>query len=98
MGGAVRLTPENYPTTLRTTGMGWASAMTRIAAALVTLLGATVIAGSMALAIALFGAAFLAGAALGRETRGRPLQDVSALSVQTSTTTGRIIGRRRSLL
>lgn len=74
-------TPENYPTTLRTTGMGWASAMTRIAAALVTLFGATVIAGSMALAIALFGSAFLAGAlavaVLGTETRGRPLEDVS---------------------
>jgi putative MFS transporter len=70
-------TPESYPTTLRATGMGWASAMTRIAAALVTLLGATVIAGSLTAALIVFGAAFLAAAAvialLGEETRGRAL-------------------------
>ncbi len=72
-------TPELYPTRLRATGMGWASATTRVAATLVTLLGATVIAGSEGLALTLFGGAFLAAAAavalLGRETRGRPLLD-----------------------
>jgi MFS transporter, putative metabolite:H+ symporter len=59
--------------------MGWASAMSRIAAALVTLLGATVIAGSLSAALIVFGAAFLVGAAvvglLGEETRGRALVD-----------------------
>jgi hypothetical protein len=53
--------------------------MTRIAAALVTLLGASVIAGSLSAALIVFGAAFLAGAAvvaiLGDETRGRALAD-----------------------
>ncbi len=72
-------TPELYPTRLRATGMGWASATTRIAATLVTLFGATVLAGSEAAALMLFGGAFLVAAAvvglLGRETRGRPLLD-----------------------
>jgi putative MFS transporter len=72
-------TPESYPTAIRTTGMGWASAMARIAAALVTLLGATVIAGSMAFALVFCGVAFLVGAlavgVLGTETRGRALAD-----------------------
>ena len=72
-------TPESYPTALRTTGMGWASAMARIAAALVTLLGAKVLAGSLEGTLVVFGAAFMAGAlvvaALGRETRGTPLAD-----------------------
>jgi putative MFS transporter len=72
-------TPESYPTVLRTTGMGWASAMARIAAALVTLLGAKVLAGSLEGTLVVFGAAFMAGAlvvaVLGRETRGTPLAD-----------------------
>lgn len=72
-------TPESYPTTLRTTGMGWASAMARIAAALVTLFGAKVLAGSLEGTLVVFGCAFLAGAlvvaVLGRETRGTPLAD-----------------------
>jgi putative MFS transporter len=72
-------TPESYPTAVRTTGMGWASGMARVAAALVTLFGATVIAGSMAFALVFCGASFLVGAAvvavLGRETRGTALTD-----------------------
>jgi putative MFS transporter len=70
-------TPESYPTRLRTTGMGWASAMARIAATVVTLLGATIIAGSLSAALAVFGSAFLLAAlvawAFGAETRGRAL-------------------------
>ncbi len=72
-------TPENYPTALRATGMGWASAATRLAATLVTLLGASVIAGSLERALVLFAAAFalaaLVIAVLGTETRGEPLAD-----------------------
>jgi putative MFS transporter len=72
-------TPESYPTAVRTTGMGWASGMARVAAALVTLFGATVIAGSMAFALVFCGVTFLVGAAavglLGRETRGTALAD-----------------------
>ena len=70
-------TPESYPTRLRTTGMGWASGMARVAATVVTLFGATIIAGSLNAALALFGSAFLVAAVvawtLGEETRGRPL-------------------------
>ena len=75
-------TPEAYPTLLRTTGMGLASAMARVSATLVSLLGASLIAGSLGLALGVFGAAFLVGAAavalLGTETRGRPLEDAVA--------------------
>ena len=75
-------TPEAYPTQLRTTGMGLASAMARISATLVTLLGATLIAGSLGAALVIFGIAFgvgaLAVAVLGTETRGRPLEDTLA--------------------
>jgi putative MFS transporter len=70
-------TPESYPTLLRTTGMGWASGMARVAATAVTLLGASIIAGSLSAALAIFGSAFIAAAlvagTLGRETRGRAL-------------------------
>jgi len=72
-------TPESYTTGLRATGMGWASAMARVAAVLVTLLGASVIAGSLTLALVIAASAFavaaLVVAVLGTETRGRPLPD-----------------------
>ena len=75
-------TPEVYPTQLRTTGIGLASAMARISATLVTLFGATLIAGSLAAALIVFGVAFGVGAlavgVLGTETRGRPLDDTVA--------------------
>jgi putative MFS transporter len=74
-------TPESYPTPIRATGMGWASATTRVAAALVTFFGATLIAGSLGLALALFAAAFVVAASgvaiLGRETRGSALADTA---------------------
>ena len=64
---------------MRATGTGWAAAMTRIAAVLVTLLGAAVVVRSLGLALAFCAGAFLAGAVavavLGGETRGRPLAD-----------------------
>ena len=72
-------TPEAYPTNLRATGMGLASAMARISATIVSLLGATLIAGSLTAALVVFGIAFLVGAVavgvLGEETRDRPLDD-----------------------
>lgn len=80
-------TPEAYPTQLRTTGMGLASAMARISATLVTLLGATLIAGSLGTALVVFGVAFgvgaLAVAVLGTETRGRPLEDTLAAAASS---------------
>ena len=72
-------TSETYATAVRATGTGWAAAMARIAAVLVTLLGAAVVVRSLGLALAFCAGAFLAGAVvvavLGRETRGRPLAD-----------------------
>lgn len=72
-------TPELYPTALRATGMGWASAMTRIAAVLVVIFGARVISGSLTAALIVAAGAFLAGAVvvavLGAETRGRALPE-----------------------
>jgi hypothetical protein len=57
--------------------MGWASAMARIAATVVTLFGASIIAGSLTAALAIFGSAFLLAAlvtlVLGVETRGQAL-------------------------
>ena len=62
--------------------MGLASAMARISATLVSLLGATLIAGSLAAALVVFGVAFGVGAlavgVLGTETRDRPLEDTVA--------------------
>ena len=53
-----------------------------MSATLVSLLGASLIAGSLGLALGVFGAAFLVAAAavalLGTETRGRPLEDAVA--------------------
>jgi putative MFS transporter len=73
------LTPEVYPTVVRTTGMGAASATARVAGVLAPVLGGLLIPLSLPLALGLYAAAFgLAGVAvlaLGIETRGRPLPD-----------------------
>jgi putative MFS transporter len=73
------LTPEAYPTVVRTTGMGAASGMARVAGALAPLLGGVVIPISLSAALGIYAAAFaVAGFAvlgLGVETRGRPLAD-----------------------
>jgi hypothetical protein len=56
--------------------------MARISATLVTLFGATLIAGSLGAALVVFGVAFGVGAlavgVLGTETRGKPLEDALA--------------------
>jgi putative MFS transporter len=78
-GALYAYTPEAYPTTLRTTGIGAASGMTRIAGAIAPSLGAALMGASLwapltvyALSYALGG---LAALALPHETRERPLQD-----------------------
>jgi putative MFS transporter len=72
-------TPEAYPTEIRSTGMGWASGMTRIAGAIAPTLGGYLLPISLVAALSLYAVAFAVGGlavlALGTETRGRPLLD-----------------------
>jgi putative MFS transporter len=79
-GALYAYTPEAYPTQLRTTGMGAASGMTRIAGALAPTLGGYLLGVSMPLALTVFAAAYvlsgLAALSLPYETKGRPLADV----------------------
>ncbi|HXF70941.1 MAG TPA: MFS transporter [Thermoflexus sp.] len=79
-GALYAYTPEAYPTQLRTTGMGAASGMTRIAGALAPTLGGYLLGVSMPLALTVFAVAYgisgLAALSLPYETRGRPLADV----------------------
>ena len=78
-GALYCITPEAYPTEVRTTGMGWASGMARIAASASPVAGGILLPSSIALGLGFYAAAFAAGAlavgVLGRETRGEPLLD-----------------------
>lgn len=79
-GALYAYTPEVYPTQLRATGMGAASAMTRVAGLLAPLLGGVLLATSLPLALTVFAIAFavcgLAAFALPYETRGKHLLDL----------------------
>ncbi|MBC7317825.1 MFS transporter [Candidatus Bipolaricaulota bacterium] len=79
-GALYAYTPEVYPTQLRTTGMGAASGMTRIAGALAPSLGGLLLGLSLPLALSVFAGAYflggLAALALPYETKGEPLADV----------------------
>lgn len=79
-GALYAYTPEVYPTQLRATGMGAASAMTRVAGLLAPLLGGLLLATSLPLALTVFASAFgvcgLAALALPYETRGKRLLDL----------------------
>ncbi len=79
-GALYAYTPELYPTEMRTTGMGWASGMTRIAGAIAPTLGGYLLPISLVWALSLYAVAFLVGGitvfVLGVETRGQPLRDV----------------------
>jgi putative MFS transporter len=78
--GMYAYTPELYPTEARSTGMGWASGMGRIGATIGPMLGALLMPISITLTLTAFAACFsIAGLSvliLGRETKGRELQDV----------------------
>ncbi len=78
-GALYAYTPELYPTVVRTTGMGAASGMTRIAGSIAPLLGGLLLSYSLVAGLSAFAASFLIGAAvvaaLGVETRGRPLHE-----------------------
>jgi len=78
-GALYAYTPELYPTEIRSTGMGWASGMTRIAGSLGPLLGASLLQTSFTAGLTLYAVAFIVGGvvifALGTETKGLPLAD-----------------------
>lgn len=80
-GALYAYTPELYPTEIRTTGMGWASGMTRIAGSIAPTLGGVLLqyAANIVVPLSVWTAAFIVGgivvALLGVETRGKPLAD-----------------------
>lgn len=78
-GALYTLTPELYPTEVRATGMGWASAMARAAGVVAPTLGGALLALSLPLALSVYAAAFLVAAAgallIREEPRGRRLED-----------------------
>jgi putative MFS transporter len=78
-GALYAYTPEVYPTSLRATGIGAASGMTRIAGAIAPSLGAALMGVSLVIPLTIYAAAYgLAGLAavfLPQETKDRRLQD-----------------------
>jgi MFS transporter, putative metabolite:H+ symporter len=78
-GALYAYTPEVYPTSLRGTGMGAASGMTRIAGALAPTMAGLLIGTALGLPLTVFAIAFVAAAvaaiALPLETSNRPLAD-----------------------
>ena len=72
-------TPESYPTEVRTTGMGWASGMARVAGVITPTLGGILFGVSLLSALSLWAAAFVLGGIvvflLGVETKRRALSD-----------------------
>ena len=72
-------TPESYPTEIRTTGMGWASGMARVAGVITPTLGGILFGIALLSALSLWAAAFAIGGIvvflLGMETKRRALSD-----------------------
>ena len=72
-------TPESYPTEIRTTGMGWASGMARVAGVITPTLGGILFGVALLSALSLWAAAFVLGGItvflLGIETKRRALSD-----------------------
>lgn len=93
-GALYAITPESYPTTLRTTGIGAASGMTRIAGAIAPSLGAALMGYSLAIPLTAYALAYgiggVAALCLPRETGAQPLQDTLAEAAPVkSAATGR---------
>ncbi|HEX6288109.1 MAG TPA: MFS transporter [Herpetosiphonaceae bacterium] len=80
-GALYVFSPELYPTDARTTGMGWVSAMARLASIFAPSVGGALLGYSLALALGVYAAFFILGgiAALlmGTETRNQRLADVT---------------------
>ena len=77
-GALYAYTPEVYPTTVRATGMGWASAMARVAGIVAPLLSVRLLGLSLPVALSIYAVSFLLAALvslLGRETAGLALTD-----------------------
>jgi putative MFS transporter len=78
-GALYAYTPELYPTEVRGSGMGWASAMARVAGILAPTVGGLLLQVNLILALTVYAGFFvLAGCAtlfLTHETRGRALSD-----------------------
>ncbi|WP_304225225.1 MFS transporter [Gracilinema caldarium] len=78
-GALYAYTPEAYPTIIRTTGIGSASGMTRIAGMIAPFVGALLAGASLTAALVLFAAAYglaaLAAFLLPHETWGAALED-----------------------
>ena len=78
-GSLYAWTPELYPTEIRTTGMGWASGMARVAGVISPTLGGILFALALLNALSLWAAAFAVGGLavflLGVETKKQALSD-----------------------
>jgi putative MFS transporter len=78
-GSLYAWTPELYPTEIRTTGMGWASGMARVAGVISPTLGGILLALALLNALSLWAAAFAIGGLvvflLGVETKKQALSD-----------------------
>ncbi|WP_026370990.1 MFS transporter [Kallotenue papyrolyticum] len=81
-GALYVFTPELYSTDARTTGMGWASAMARLASIFAPSVGGALMGYSLAAALSVYAAFFVLGGVAALlitvETRNRPLSDVTA--------------------
>lgn len=79
-GALYAYTPEAFPTSVRGTGMGAASGMTRIAGAIAPSLGAALLGGGLVIPLTVFAISYLVAAAaalaLPSETNQKPLADV----------------------
>ena len=78
-GSLYAWTPELYPTEIRTTGMGWASGMARVAGIITPTLGGILFGYALVSALSAWAAAFVIGGIvvflLGVETKRRGLSD-----------------------
>jgi putative MFS transporter len=78
-GALYAYTPELYPTEVRGTGMGWASAMARVAGIAAPLVGAALLDIDLIIALSVYAGFFVLGGCatlfLNYETRGQQLSD-----------------------
>jgi len=78
-GALYVFTPELFPTEVRAAGMGWASAMARVAGIIAPFIGARLSGNNLPLALAVYASffvlAFIATLLVGQDTRNRRLAD-----------------------
>lgn len=80
-GALYAYTPEVYPTEIRTTGVGAASSLSRVAGAVAPLIGGLLLPVSLPAALSVYAAAFMLGGltvlVAGQETRNEALADTT---------------------